>query len=185
MSHPQSAKAAKLVIGLLVNDKALLDEVAADLERKFGAIDMISQWFDFKFTDYYSNEMGKPLFRRMVAFSRLIEQESLAQIKLSTNDLERAYAVNGRRSVNIDPGYLLYERFVLATGKNYSHRIYIGKGIYADLTLIFQKGSYQCLSWTYPDYRERSMISFLKQVRKKYGDDLRVQAPSEKAPGTL
>ena len=75
--------------------------------------------------------------------------------------------------VNIDPGYLLHERFVLATGKNYSHRIHIGKGIYADLTLIFARGRYEPLPWTYPDYASENMLTFLKQVRKKYGVDLR------------
>ena len=71
--------------------------------------------------------------------------------------------------------YLLYERFVLATGKNYSHRIYIGDGIYADLTLIFQKGAYQSLPWTYPDYQDEGMKAFLALVRQKYSIDVKKQ----------
>ena len=172
MSHPRNPQPAKLVIGLLVNDKKLMPDVAAKLEHAFGAMDMISAWMDFDFTDYYAKEMGKPLYRRMMAFGELIRQKDLADIKLATNDLEQSYAHSGRRCVNIDPGYLLYERFVLATGKNYSHRIYIGRRIYADLTLIFQQGTYQSLPWTYPDYADQRMIGFLKQVREKYGADL-------------
>lgn len=176
MSHPRSPQPAKLVIGLLVNDKSLMPGVAEKLAHAFGAMDMVSAWMDFDFTEYYAQEMGKPLYRRMITFKGLIQQKDLADIKLTTNDLEQSYADSGRRCVNIDPGYLLYERFVLATGKNYSHRIYIGRRIYADLTLIYQHGTYQSLPWTYPDYADHRMIRFLKQVREKYGQDLKTHA---------
>jgi hypothetical protein len=87
---------------------------------------------------------------------------------LATNQIEDHYAHKGRRRVNIDPGYMLRERFVLASGKNFSHRIYIGEGIYADLTLIYQKGSFKKLPWTYPDYSDNGMLKFLEKVRNKY-----------------
>lgn len=173
MSQPQAAKPSKLVIGILLNNKSLLHEVAANLVQMFGKLDMLSAWMDFDFTEYYAKEMGKPLYRRMLVFSELIEQQDLAKIKLATNEVEKTYAIDGNRRVNIDPGYLLYERFVLATGKNYSHRIYIGHRIYADLTLIFQQGTYQSLPWTYPDYGDQKMVGFLNQVREKYGADIR------------
>jgi hypothetical protein len=85
----------------------------------------------------------------------------------------RYYSREEKRSVNIDPGYMLQERFVLATGKNFAHRIYIGKKIYADLTLIYKKGDFEKLPWTYPDYSDKNMLSFLRQVRKKYVADLK------------
>ena len=88
--------------------------------------------------------------------------------------------MQGRRRVNLDPGYLLLERFVLASGKNFTHRIYIGQGIYADLTLMFQKGAFRTLPWTYPDYAARDMQSFLTQVRRKYAADLAVHQKIEK-----
>ena len=90
-----------------------------------------------------------------------------------TNDLESKYSRDDRRRVNLDPGYLLRERFVLATGKNFSHRIYIGRRIYADLTLIFTKGVFQTLPWTYPDYADKKMLGYLEQVRSKYVSDLK------------
>jgi hypothetical protein len=169
MSQPHIAQPAKLVIGSLVSNKKLFREVALDLTQLFGAMDMISGWMDFDYTNYYAKEMGKPLYRRMVAFKRLISQQDIAHIKLETNALEERFSISGKRQVNIDPGYMLYERFVLATGKNFTHRIYIGSGIYADLTLIFQKGAFQRLPWTYPDYSNADMMTFLKQVRDKYG----------------
>jgi len=182
MSQPGSAKPAKLVIGLLGHDKGLISDAVAEVQRRFGRIDMVSPWMAFDFTDYYTEEMGKPLIRRMFSFRELIDQRSLPEIKLATNVLEKNYSICGKRRINIDPGYLLYERFVLATGKNFSHRIYIGSGIYADLTLMFQKGTYQSLPWTYPDYRDAQMITFLMQVRDKYGVDL--QPHPTKAPVT-
>ena len=112
--------------------------------------------------------MGAPLYRRVFAFDKFIQQNDLAQIKHTTNQIEQKYSQNGKRMVNIDPGYLLHERFVLASGKNYSHRIYIGDGIYADLTLIYHKGSFQKLPWTYPDYSDRPMLTVLERVRNKY-----------------
>lgn len=172
MSLPQPPKPAKLVIGFFLKEKRLAVDVAKALVEKFGPVDMTSPWFPFNLTTYYDDEMGTPLFRRMLAFKRLIKQSSLANIKLFTNDLEREYSNEGGRSVNIDPGYLLHERFVLATGKNYSHRIYIGSGIYADLTLVYLKGHFNKMPWTYPDYASGNVMSFLEWVRKKYVIDL-------------
>jgi hypothetical protein len=172
MSKPREPKPAKLVIGLFMKEKALFEPIVDELVSQFGAIDLISRWMPFDYTAYYEQEMGTPLFRRLLAFSSLIKQLDLAGIKLETNRLEGHYTENGRRRVNIDPGYLLHERFVLASGKNFSHRIYVGKKIYADLTLIYQRGVYKKLPWTYPDYGDRPIISFLEQARARYGVDL-------------
>ena len=173
MSNPQTPKPAKLVIGVFTKNKKLIERLVLELSSQFGPIDLISSWMDFNYTNYYESEMGSPLARRMFAFKRLIEQTGLADIKIATNQIERNYSIVGRRQVNVDPGYLLHERFVLASGKNFSHRIYIGLGIYADLTLIYQKGSFQKLPWTYSDYTDQAMICFLEQVRCKYVLDLK------------
>lgn len=172
MSQPRAPQPAKLVIGLFLNDRTLLPRIVEELTADFGPIELASVWFNFDYTSYYAREMGGPLYRRMLVFEHLIEQETLADIKCRTNAVEARYADLGNRRVNIDPGYLLYERFVLATGKNFSHRIYIGKGIYADLTLIYQKGGYQTLPWTYPDYAADEMLDFLSLVRQSYARDM-------------
>ena len=172
MSSPLPPQPAKLVVGLLMTNRSLLSEVCRGLKDLFGEIDMVSPWFAFDFTDYYQKEMGAPLERRMLVFQELVPQGDLPMIKHQTNEMEDAYSLQGRRQVNLYPGILLHERFVLATGKNYSHRIYIGQRIYADLTLIFQKGNYQVLPWTYPDYATDIVRGFLLRVRKRYADDL-------------
>ena len=172
MSTPSPPKPAKLIIGAYMADKRLLPGLATELTAMFGAMDIISAWLDFDFTTYYAQEMGTPLFRRMMAFKTLIAQDQLASVKVATNRIEQGSMADGCRKLNIDPGYLLSERFVLATGKNFSHRIYLQQGIYADLTLIYTRGDYQALPWTYPDYSDANMIDYLKTVRKKYKLDL-------------
>ena len=173
MSLPQKPKPGKLVIGCLMKDKALFESLAAEITSSYGSPDIISDWMDFNYTAYYESELGSPLYRRLLSFETLIDQQDLAAIKLTTNRLEQTYSRNRKRRVNIDPGYLLHERFVLASGKNFSHRIYIGRCIYADLTLIYRNGAFETLPWTYPDYADKPIQNFLEQVRNKYGVDLK------------
>ena len=173
MSLPQAPKPAKLVIGLIMKDRTLFESLAAELSSVFGPLDIVSSWMPFDYTSYYEPEMGAPLFRRMLTYKNLIAQSELPAIKLTTNRLEESRSHGGRRRVNIDPGYLLHERFVLASGKNFTHRIYVGSGIYADLTLIYQRGAFEKLPWTYPDYADHPMLAYLTQVRNKYAVDLK------------
>ena len=185
MSVVQPAKPAKLVVSILTARKELFGRVLGLLEPACGPVDLISAWLAFEYTRYYEAEMGSPLFRRMASFSRLIEQTDLADIKLLTNGVEGRFAESSLRRVNIDPGYLLHERFVLATGKNFSHRIYLGKGIYADLTLTYARGAFQPLPWTYPDYAAEDIQAFLRRARDKYTvDNRRRSVENENAPAT-
>jgi hypothetical protein len=181
MSEPKPPDPAKLVIGVFLQDRSRFAAILDVLIERFGSVDILSRWFPFDFTAYYASEMGEPLFRRMMSFNRTIDPDSLAEIKLTTNGIEKSFQQEGKRTVNIDPGYLLRERFVLATGKNFAHRISIGKGIYADLTLMFQRGDFQTLAWTYPDYAQENVIGFLRRVRNKYIFDLKhrkIDAPA-------
>ena len=173
MSIPKSPDPAKLVVSVFTKDKGLFDRIYDRLEEIGGPVDIMSKWLDFDFTDYYYKEMGTPLFRRMVAFVPLMAQEDLAAVKLKTNAIEEELARGGRRRVNIDPGYLLSSRFILATGKDYSHRVYIGSRIYADLTLMYTKQGFKTLEWTYPDYASPEIFQFLDRVRQKYLLDLK------------
>jgi hypothetical protein len=174
MSIPKNPDPAKLVVGCILSKKALIEQVFPLLEQAFGPVDIISCWLDFAYTDYYYKEMGRPLFRKVFVFKNLIAQDDLARIKEITNGIEKRFSSTGKRSINLDPGYLVSSRFILATGKEYSHRIYIGRKIYADLTLMYsKKQGFKTLEWTYPDYACESMISFLSKVRDKYLLDLK------------
>ncbi len=173
MSTPKPPDPAKLVISVFTKDKALFGPVYEAFEKVAGPGDLVSGWLDFNYTDYYYREMGSPLFRRVVAFKDLIAQDSLSKFKLAANEIEKQYQENDCRRVNIDPGYLLRSRFILATGKDYSHRIYIGDQIYADLTLMYTKQGFKPLEWTYPDYASVDMMGFLEKIREKYILDLK------------
>lgn len=168
MSQLKSPKPAKLIIGYFLKERSLAGPVTEALTERFGPTDLISPWIPFDYTDYYTKEMGRPLFRRILTFTNLIEQDDLPGIKLITNGLEEQWAKEDLRQVNIDPGFLVASRFVLASGKDFTHRIYIGQGIYADLTLIYTKDRFQPLPWTYPDYQSEPVQQFLVKVRQKY-----------------
>lgn len=171
MSRPQPAARAKLIIGFIVHDKTLAGWVVEALGASFGPLDLVSAWLPFEFTDYYAREMGAPLHRRLLAYKRTVGQDKLPDIKHITNRIEKRATDKGRRKVNIDPGILLPERFVLATGKNFTHRVYLGRGIYADLTLIYRNGTFHTLPWTYPDYADARHQAFLLQARRKLQRD--------------
>jgi hypothetical protein len=167
MSRPKAPLPAKLVIRFLFIDPDVRTKALRVLEGYFGQIDFLTAPGHFPYTDYYDREMGNGLRRLTAAFLDLVQPDSLPDIKLKTNALEDELSREGNRRINIDPGILNEERFVLATGKNFTHRIYLRDGIYADLTLIYQKGDFRPLPWTYPDYQEPEFLHYLRVLRKK------------------
>ncbi len=138
------------------------------MSKKFGAVDYKSPIYDFNLTDYYRKEMGPSLKRQFLSFSELIAPTKLAKIKLFTNKLEKRYSKNGKRLINIDPGYVTASKLVLATTENYYHRIYLDRGIFAEVTLYFKKGSFQPFEWTYPDYKTKGYIETFNHIREIY-----------------
>ena len=172
----------KLVCGILYHDEVWLVPCLRDLVERFGEIDFRSATLPFEYTDYYFEEMGKPLVRVFVSFLRLFDSEALLDAKLFTGELEGKYggSSGGRRVINLDPGYLNGSAFVLATSKNYAHRIHLGKGVFAQQELLFERKRTRTLDWTYPDYRSFEYQDVLRRIRQIYLRQLRV--PSENAP---
>lgn len=183
MSIPQEPKPAKLLVSVISRFPERIASVLSDLTDRYGILDFVSEVLPFDYTEYYCGEMGRPLFRRFASYDGLIAQEELPQIKVQTNLLETEQSSGGKRSVNIDPGYLLAERLVLASGKNYAHRVYLSHGIYADLTLIYRDKDYQPLAWTYPDYAEPKVRNWLRALRQKYLLQLRSEESTTKSTG--
>ncbi|UCE05223.1 MAG: DUF4416 family protein [bacterium] len=168
MGRPKLALDVKLFTAVTFNNKDVYEEVKSVLEQKFGAIDTLSAIYDFNFTRYYAAEMGTNLKKQFLGFEKLIRPEDLPDVKLITNDIETSFSKNGNRLVNIDPGYLTSAKVVLATTKNYDHRIYLGKGIYGDVHLRYRQKKFHFNDWTYPDYREMIVIEFLSRLRDKF-----------------
>jgi hypothetical protein len=158
----------KLIIGFIYKDEAIFIKARDQLKRKFGKIDFTSGPLNFNYTTYYEAEMGKELKRNFISFHKLIPIQDLYQIKLYTNGLEGRF-LNGKfRQVNIDPGYLDLAKLVLASTKDYAHRIFLRKGIFAEITLSFRGNSFSSNDWTYPDYRSKEYIDIFNQIRKLY-----------------
>ena len=169
MGTPREPSQVKLVASVIHPSGFHLEGLLRDLESRLGKIEALSEPFRFDHTRYYSEEMGDALFRKFVVFHDPVSQDALPRIKGISDELESRYArPDGRRRVNVDPGILSAERFVLATRKNFTHRIYLGDGTFADLTLIACAQGLRPLDWTFPDYRSEAILSFLNAVRDRF-----------------
>jgi hypothetical protein len=173
MGKPGKPPPVKLVIGCIFQDKIIYQKARTLLAKKFGAIDFESAALDFVHTDYYEKEFGTGLFKQFISFKKLILPERLAPIKLYTNGLESRLSLHGRRGINLDPGYLSLAKYCLATTKDYRHRIYLGRGIFAEMTLYYQGKSFAAWEWTYPDYRTPEYIRILNQIRDIYAAQIK------------
>jgi len=163
----------KLIIGFIFQDEAIFNKAKTILERRFGRIDFESQTFAFNHTAYYEKELGKDLKRKFITFQRLIPAQNLPQIKIKTNKIERKLSPRNRRLINIDPGYLDLSKLILATTKDYRHRIYLNKGIYAEATLFYQDKNFQPWEWTYPDYKSAEYLSAFNEIRDIYAQQMK------------
>jgi hypothetical protein len=175
----KAPKPAKLIIGILAADRQCLHAAVEAIDAKFGKVDLESDAWPFDKTDYYKDETGENILRQFVSTERLIAPALLAKIKHRTNKLEQKLAAKLAlplpRPVNLDPGIIEPSKLILATTKNYSHRIYIGKKMYAEVTLIFDKASWRPLDYTYPDYRQQCYFDFFDKVRKRLLEQLKSQ----------
>ena len=166
----------KLFIGVLVSHAKLISEVEKQLVTAYGPIDHRSPVIPFDFTSYYEAEMGDVIDRIIFSFERLIEAAQLPEIKSQTNRFEEDVAplyqqVN--RPVNLDPGYIEQAKVILASTKNFYHRMYLGNGIFGEVTMHFKNNTYQFFPWTYPDYQSKEYQEFFLKMRHIYRTQLR------------
>lgn len=168
MSRPHPFNPEKLVIPVLFSRADIYGEIRAILLRRFGPTDYESPSRDFTYTRYYDDEMGGPIKRIFLSFRRLVQPDRLAGVKHLTNKLELRFCERGKRKVNLDPGLLSLSRFILATSKENAHRIPLAGGIYGEITLLYRKGEYQPLEWTYPDFRSEAYGKILQHIRVLY-----------------
>lgn len=173
MSSPHPPQPVKLIASILAADLKAADRAIELLRQQFGDTDFVSDALTFDFTDYYEPEMGDGLKRRLISFAGLIMPDVLPDIKLATNEIERDFAgPDGKRAINIDPGYIALCHLILATGKAFTHRPYLRDGIYADMTLVYRRGRFQTLEWTFPDYASPEMLDIITMLRTRYFEQL-------------
>jgi hypothetical protein len=163
----------KLIAPMLAADPASFQPAQEALEERFGPLDFVSNDLPFTFTRYYAEELGEHLLRRFVSVRDLIDPGELAGIKLWSNTLEDSLRRAGKRTVNVDPGYVCGGKLVLATTKDQAHRIYLCDGIYAEATLLYRAGKFVPQPWTYPDYASEPYHRILMDIRTRYMAQLR------------
>jgi len=170
---PQEVQQVKLLIGFLYHERSKYHKALELVQERWGISDYQSQEYFFDLTDYYEPEMGKPIFRSINSYSMLISPGSLAEIKLATNQIEEELAESGKRRVNLDPGYLDYDKLVLASAKYNYQKIYLSKGIYADITMFYRKGRYIAADWAFPDFKQGIYENDFLQIRHLYKQQLK------------
>ncbi|MEJ2244646.1 MAG: DUF4416 family protein [Acidobacteriota bacterium] len=175
MGAVTSPAPVKLFMGVLTSLADILPAVEQKLSSVYGAIDSRSGQFPFEWTRYYNETMGYPIYRYFLGFEKLIEPPSIADIKIGTNEMESQFAAEWTqvsRPVNLDPGYIEESKLVLASTKNFYHRILIAQNIYAEVTLHYERGAWRTLPWTFPDYASENYHSYFMSLRKLYRKQL-------------
>ena len=160
----------KLIMGVIFHDRKIYEKALSILTEKFGKIDFSTEEFSFTelFSDYYDEEIGGEARRIILSFESLVDPSLQAEIKTYTNSLEAQFSKEGKRLINLDPGFLSHGRLLLATTKKTGFRIPLCDGIYTELTLFYARGAWQKLPWTYRDYQSELVQKFLTTVRKRY-----------------
>ena len=172
MSKLSLHKPVKLFVGFIGNDPDVICKAQGMLSGKFGEVDLESPAMDFNFTDYYNDELGDNLKRKFICFKKLIAPEKAYRMKIMTNRVESKFSIRSKRRVNIDPGYISLGNLMLLTGKDHYHRIYIGKGVYAEVTLYYKDKKFRALEWTYPDYKSPVNLDIFLKMRERYLNQL-------------
>ena len=166
MGKPSEPERAILIMGILYANDQILAQAVFRLIQTCGPLACNGPTIPFAFTKYYEEEMGVDLKKTFIAFTQPMKREMLAAIKQSTNKIENDLSKQGKRTVNIDPGYLTEHQFVLASAKEHPYRIYLDKGIYAQLILVYAKSGWISVEKTFADYQNKEVQEFLTNIRQ-------------------
>ncbi|MCU0236867.1 MAG: DUF4416 family protein [Acidobacteria bacterium] len=168
MSKCSEFRAVKYFCGLLFKHEAAAESAIARLQELIAPVDGSSALIPFTLSAYYREEMGEPIFRRFVSFRGLLDPQRLPEYKLAAMQLEEQLAVGGRRTVNVDPGYLSDANVIIATAKNQFHRVPLRDGIYAHMEYTLKDGRINLLPWTYPDFKTGAYVDFFTHLLEAY-----------------
>lgn len=170
MGKPTPPAKSLLIVAAFSRYGSALDWAQQRMAAAWGPIARSSPRFPFTHTRYYEAEMGCGLVKQFFAFADPIDPATLAQRKLAANAWEEQYAAlevhPEARPLNLDPGYLTLSKLVLASTKDFAHRVYIGQGIYAEITLLYRHGRWEPHEWTFPDYRQPEYHQFFTECRR-------------------
>jgi hypothetical protein len=162
--------------GIEPSDSPEKSAAQEQLIKAYGPLEYESPLMPFNYTRYYQKEMGPNIWRRIISFQKLVPRDQLPDIKCFCMDLEKQFLDDqGNRLVNLDPGLLTTENLILATGKNFSHRIYLRQGVFAEITLYYHNQRFNRLPWTYPDYGSEEFCALFTGMRKRLLEALNAQ----------
>ena len=175
MAHPQPEPLVKVCAAILHGRGEDLTPCLASLEALYSPVDFRGDAHDFEDTGYYAAEMGFPLARTIVSLHDLQPASFLPEAKHRTNELEdRLAAAEGRR-FNVDIGYLDLHKLVLASFKGRGTKIYLSRGVWADMVLAYESGRFESFAWTFPDFSAGRYDEDFISIRGLYKAQLRQQ----------
>ena len=188
MAVPQIPAPGRFFVGVLACDAAAARLARSALAALWGepVLDWGPEPFDA--TRYYEEECGPHPLRAFHAFPEPMPLDLLAARKLRTNrlEIELAQTLAGPwpRPVNLDPGYVTRAQLTLASAKNFSHRIYLASGIFAEVTRLWRHGDFVNLPWTFPDYASGRYDDFFRALRAQAPAAGRASGAGRGVPGT-
>ena len=168
MGTVRKVNPVKPICAVTFSQDIILDEVIKKLEMMMGPVEDRTDVFDFSFTTYYSKEMGNDLKKVFLSFEKTMHPNHLPKLKCLTNRFEQKMAVRGKRRVNCDPGYITAAKVVMASAKDFAHRVFLSDGIYGDVQLQFRGNRFRIQDWTFPDYQTELVLDFFHRVRRHF-----------------
>jgi hypothetical protein len=165
----------------LTGDRGLLPAVERKLVHAFGEVALKSPAFPFDGSDYYREELGDPIERFWYCFAALCGAELLPDVRRTTGRIEASFAADGKRRVNLDPGYLDLGKLVLASLKQAPDKIYMGRGVWAHTCLRYRFGELTAPDHSFADFRDGRFNGFMLEARKLYKTLLRNAGPNREA----
>jgi hypothetical protein len=183
MARPQKPNPGRLIVSVVHSSRDALADALRQLERRFGRVQCETIDIPHVGGKEYTEEMGDSLARRFFSFERMVQRDSLIEIKTACHKIESQLGDQVHdytfRTVNIDPGIMTPDNVVMACHREYNHRVYISDGVFAEIVLIWSRGQFCRLPWTNPDFCHDEAIEFFLRVRNSF-ELLEKQAP--KAP---
>ena len=166
MAHPKQVEKAKLFVGVMYPKGTNLKKILDELIKKYGIISIESEEIPFTFTSYYAPEMGENIVKKFFVFKKPIDRSKIGEVKIFTNKLEDDCSIDGKRTFNLDPGYVNKTQLVLASAKENANKIYLGKGMFAHLTYTYSNKQWMPAERCFPDFKSDEVRAFFIKVRE-------------------
>jgi Domain of unknown function (DUF4416) len=165
MAGGRGPEIAVLFVGCLYSSSDIFNASSLELKEIFGKTLFESAPLLWDYTEYYANELVPPILRKFIFFEQPVDSSVVVDAKFGTMGVEARFSRDGKRQINIDPGYMTLAKVVLVSRKNYSHRVHLGRGVFGEVELFHKDGVFNALPYTYPDYRDEAFLKIFVEAR--------------------